>query len=310
MVREKKPKKIPILFLIYNRAELTKKVFASISKYKPDRLFIVADGPKPGHDKRLCDLARKVTEKVNWKCDVGRLYRTKNLGCGVGVARAIDWFFENVSEGIILEDDCLPNASFFKFCEIMLAKYRNNKEVAMVSGDNFQEPDKQINDSYYFSKFNHSWGWATWKRVWKLFDYNLDIWPKMKRAKFFDKYTSGLVERLYWSTLFDAVYKGKIAAWDYPFTFRVWSSGMKCILPGTNLVTNVGMGKEASNTKFFNVTYPAFDMKFPLKHPINTTISFDLDLNENRSLFHINLFTLAYLKIKFALSFKTYPKYA
>jgi len=166
----------PILFLVFNRPNTTQRVFNVIRQVKPKQLFVAADGPRrdKGADEEKCEATREIVKQIDWDCEVKTLFREENLGCGKAVSSAITWFFENVEEGIILEDDCLPNLDFFGYCEELLDRYRDNREVMFIGGDNFQKGKKWGDASYYFSAYNHVWGWATWKRTWDIYDFKLD----------------------------------------------------------------------------------------------------------------------------------------
>ena len=158
----------PVLFLIFNRPELTEKVFQKIQDAQPKYLFVAADGPRDNKygEKDLCEKTRAVVlENITWECEVKTLFRTENLGCRTAVSSAINWFFENVEEGIILEDDTVPDNSFFSYCQALLEKYRNHEQIMMITGDNFQDGIKRGNGSYYFSRYVHIWGWASWRRA-------------------------------------------------------------------------------------------------------------------------------------------------
>jgi len=172
----------PILFLIFNRPDTTQKVFNAIRKAKPKQFFIAADGSPPDREGEIekCQKSRKIATSVDWDCEVKTLFRDKNLGCKIAISSAIDWFFENVEEGIILEDDCLPHQSFFWFCQELLEYYRNDTRIMHISGDNFQFGRKRGEGSYYFSKYSHVWGWATWRRAWKCFDINMKSFEEFK----------------------------------------------------------------------------------------------------------------------------------
>jgi len=248
-MNNKKKFDTPVLFIIFNRPETTKKVFEAIRKYKPSKLFVAADGPREGKlgEQERCEEARKITEQIDWPCEVKRLYRKKNLGCKLAVSGAITWFFENVEEGIILEDDCLPNPSFFTFCEQMLELYRNDKKVMCISGDNFLPTQMQKGNGYYFSKYIHIWGWATWRRAWKNYDVNIKDWPEVKKKGIINKYFDSFLEKTYWQTLFGAVYRGKINTWDYQFVYHVWRNSGFSVAVGVNLVKNVGFTKGATH---------------------------------------------------------------
>ena len=157
----------PILYLAFNRLDLVKRTFAQIQKVKPTKVFIACDGPRTEKEKGETDGVRKwILENINWECEVKTLFRKKNLGCRLASNGAIDWFFKSVKEGIVLEDDDLANESFFKFCEEMLEKYRNEKKVMSISGYNFIR-NLRIKESYYFSKYFECWGFALWKRSWE-----------------------------------------------------------------------------------------------------------------------------------------------
>ena len=165
----------PVLFLIFNRPETTIQVFSAIKKAQPNRLYIAADGPRPEYPDEVnhCKIARTIATNVDWDCEVKTLFRDQNLGCRLAVSQAIDWFFEQEPEGIILEDDCLPNQSFFWFCKELLEKYRNETRIMHIGGTNFQFGKNRTNYSYYFSRYAHIWGWASWRREWKYYDEKL-----------------------------------------------------------------------------------------------------------------------------------------
>ena len=171
-----------VLFLIFNRPENTDKVFKKIKNVKPKKLYIAADGPRENNinDKVNCLKAREVINKIDWNGEVKTLFRDKNLGCKLAVSSAIDWFFENEEMGIILEDDCLPDPSFFYFCQELLQKYKDDKRVMMISGFNYLLNSLEIRESYFFSNYYPIWGWATWRRAWKLYDNEMKNWDYFK----------------------------------------------------------------------------------------------------------------------------------
>lgn len=242
-------KKTPILFIIFNRPETTKKVFETIRKYKPTELFIAADGPRANKigEKERCEEARKITEKIDWPCKVKRLYRNRNLGCKNAVSSAITWFFKNVEEGIILEDDCLPDDSFFDFCNILLKKYRRDTNITHISGNNYQDGIHrgETYASYYFSKYPHDWGWATWKRAWKKFSLKIDVSSKIYN-KTFSKFK--LLEKIYWKSYIFCTNIGWLDTWDYQWLYITLVNGNKSITPNKNLVVNIGIGANSTHT--------------------------------------------------------------
>ena len=262
--------KKPVLFLIFNRSDITRKVFLKIREYQPPQLFVAADGPRTHNknDIQMCKRARRETEKIDWDCKVKRLYRKDKLGCRLAVSGGISWFFNNVDEGIILEDDCLPNRSFFKFCERMLALYRKEKRIMHIGGVNFQNWDKNVRDGYYFSKYVHIWGWASWKRAWKCYDVNMQDWPVIKNQGILNKYYDNLIEKIYWNTIFKVAYSGKIDTWDYQFVYHIWKNGGISVVPNKNLVSNIGFGKDASHTSSQNSILSSAKL-----HEMNTSFS-------------------------------------
>jgi hypothetical protein len=253
--------KTPVLFCIFNRPDVTKKTFTTLSKIKPKVLYIAADGARDfiAGEADLCLRTRKVTENINWDCKVFRLYRNSNLGCGKAISSAIDWFFENVDQGIILEDDCLPKPYFFKFVEDMLEKYKYDEKIMHISGDNFFESNLLGLVSPMFTKYPHVWGWATWKRAWMKYDYNMKIWRRANLLSKINSIEGGLLNKLYWTAKFDSVAYKITNTWDYQWIYANFKNSANSVFPSTNLVKNIGFGvdsthtkKESKNIKFVN----------------------------------------------------------
>ena len=241
----------PILFLVFNRPDLTQKVFETIRNCQPSRLYVAADGPRPhkSGELQLCAETRKIMEQVDWDCAVRKLYRDENLGCGRAVSEAITWFFEQESEGIILEDDCLPDASFYPFCREMLERYRDNDKVGSISGNNFLPAAMQATTPYSFSKYAQIWGWASWARFWKSYDYELsgeeEQWEEIIRRVNPIEYHAR-----YWIEVFRAMKSGLIDTWDYQVVFSAWKRGFVHVYPSRNLISNLGYGQGATHTNF------------------------------------------------------------
>ena len=240
----------PILFLVFNRPDTTVRVFEQIRKIKPAYLYVAADGPresKPG-EKEICDKVRSlVLSQIDWECEIKTLLREENLGCGKAVSGAITWFFENVEEGIILEDDTVPDLSFFKFCEILLKRYAYAENVKIISGNNFQNDNIRGDGSYYFTKYIHIWGWATWRRSWNLYDFELQDWISRSAHAKRELFTSKK-QYEYWSNIFDLVSKKEIDTWDYQlFYLSIKSNGIN-VIPNKNLVTNIGFMQDSTHT--------------------------------------------------------------
>lgn len=230
-----------ILFLIYNRPAYTFKVFEKIREAKPQKLFIAADGPKPDKkgDAEKCLEARKIVERIDWPCEVKTLFREKNLGCKIAVSGGISWFFEQVEEGIILEDDCLPNQSFFSFADLMLEKYRNNSKIMHVGGTNFQSGEERGSDSYHFSHCVHIWGWASWRRAWQTYDLEMRDLDSFISSKKIDDFFSDKRASKFWISLFRHIKNKNVDTWDTQWAFALMKSDGLAITPNVNLVENL-----------------------------------------------------------------------
>ena len=298
--------KTPILFLVFNRPDTTELVWQEIKKQKPTKLFIAADGPRKGNqkDKQRCKQVKEVVKQIDWECEVKRLYRKKNLGCKTAISSAINWFFDNVKKGIILEDDCLPDPSFFKFTEALLKKYKNNKKILHISGNNFHPHSKDKND-YYFSKYPHIWGWGTWRRAWKKYKVEINSWPKFKKSNHFKKYFSNYSEKIYWHGIFDLVYQNKIDTWDYQWLYCCWQHDGLSITPKYNLVRNIGFGKQATHTKNDEsvvANFPTNSIRTPFSHPKHCNFNKSYDLETSTILYGIgglkNILYYFYFQIK------------
>ena len=246
----------PVLFLVYNRFETSNKVFDSIKAYKPLKLYLAADGPKNHLDYEKCKAVRdSIIQKIDWNCDVKFLFREVNLGCKKAVITAIDWFFENEEEGIILEDDCLPNTTFFQFCEQMLDEFKGNRDVMHISGCNFFDQSIKFKN-IFFSKFCFVWGWATWRESWKSYDHNLGFIDADNPRGFFQKYSNNDFNQLfYWEQLYSKLIKNSIDTWDYQWMFSIWNQNGLCIVPPKNLIKNIGFSESALHTQNLNSPY-------------------------------------------------------
>jgi hypothetical protein len=249
--------KSAVLFVIFNRPGTTQKVFDAIRAAKPKRLYLAADGPRPGvpDDASLCKQTREIVGKIDWDCTVKTLFRDENKGCKNGVSAALSWFFNHEEEGIILEDDCLPANSFFKFCDTLLEKYRHDKRVRHITGCNLQFGKKWGENSYYFSNRTHVWGWASWGRVWDDYDLRLEKYDSAEIHKQMKNiYDDDLVVES-WVNIFNEVKAGKINSWAYPLDFANFFNNGLVIIPNENLISNIGFSVDATNTLNENNLY-------------------------------------------------------
>jgi hypothetical protein len=264
----------PVIFLIFNRPDHTRRVFAEIAKAKPPKLLIVADGPRPDRpgEAAKCAAAREVVERIDWDCEVLRNYSDANLGCGRRVASGIAWGFENAEEAVVLEDDTLPHPAFFQFCEALLERYKGDERVMHISGNNLDSGAKWNESSYYFSRYSHIWGWAAWRRSLRYYDFEMKSWPMLRNTSWLLDVLGDPVAAGWWRNYFDIASKGDRAlydSWDCQWIFSIWAQNGLAITPTVNLVSNIGFGAEATHTKGsggFGDLLSA-EITFPLTHP-------------------------------------------
>jgi hypothetical protein len=240
----------PVLFLIFNRPEQTQRVFDIIRQVQPKKLFIAADGPRYNNkiDLDRCAQVRSIVSTIDWPCEVQKNFREKNLGCKYAVSSAINWFFENVEEGIILEDDTLPEPSFFSFCEQLLSEYKDNERVMHITGTNFQFGRKRGDASYYFSRYPHIWGWASWRRAWQHYDLEMEQFEDFIKNNRIDTIVQSKEEKSYWLNIFTSVYNKQIDTWDYQWRYSIWNRDGVVIVPNVNLISNIGYGDDSTHT--------------------------------------------------------------
>lgn len=275
----------PVLFLIFNRPDKTRQVFEAIKRARPRKLFIAADGPRSSrpNEAQVCDEARRIATSVDWPCEVNTLFRNGNLGCGKAVFSAINWFFEHVDEGIILEDDTLPSREFFSFCSELLEYYRHDPRVMEIGGTCLPFPKKDSYPySYFFSNWDYIWGWATWKRAWQHYDYQMKGYIEAVESGFLNGNYHSLYESQYMQVTYDKSYfdNEKVTWWSCQWNFaRKMNSGM-VVVPRNNLVINLGIGEGATNTTDVNGSGSKLcfeGLTFPLKHPPFVMINRSID---------------------------------
>lgn len=259
--------KTPVVILIYNRPELTKQVFNAVRQIKPTDIFIVADGPKDENDLQFCLAARQIFDTCNWPVKVHKNYLEKNIGLGDRIISGLDWVFSQVDQAIILEDDCVPHPTFFRYCEELLSYYKDDERVMYISGNNLGQTIGG-SYSYAFTDWTMYWGWATWGRAWQKYNHHLDTWQKHTNK--LQKFVSPANR-----TIFNII-TGEIQAdrstWDFPWLTDVWQNDSVGIVPVKNLVKNIGFDNHShnlSNPSSQFAMLPTKAMEFPLKHPIS-----------------------------------------
>jgi hypothetical protein len=250
-------------------------VFREIAQARPSRLFLIADGPRAGHpeDEAKCAAARAVVERVDWPCRVERNYSDVNLGCGVRPGTGISWVFEQVEEAILLEDDFLPHPTFFRYCDELLERYRDDERVMNIGGTDWQFGRRSLRHSYWFSLFNITgWGWATWRRAWRHYDRALSRWPELRETGWLEHTVGDLAAADMFRAAFDRAHatRGDVDYWDYQWTFACWAQNGLSILPSVSLVSNIGFGPDATHvtgTADIRAKSRRQALPFPLEHP-------------------------------------------
>lgn len=246
------PMNTPLLLIAWRRPHTLRQVIDAIRPVAPTRLYLACDGPnpeRPGEAEKVAATRAVIDHEIDWPCQIERLYSDSNQGCRLGVSRAITWFFEHVEEGIILEDDCVPHPDFFHYCTTLLDRYRHDTRVWCISGGNFQNGQWRGDGSYYFSRYNHCWGWATWRRCWQHYDPDLHNWPYLQNSNLLASVFEDPLERQYWLDIWTRLFvDSQPDTWDYQWTFTCLSNGGLTALPNTNLISNIGFGADATHT--------------------------------------------------------------
>lgn len=263
-------KKSPVALFVYNRPTQAEQTFAQIKAYRPLTLFVLSDGPKNSDVDRLnVARTREIFTKIDWPCDVVYRFADHNLGCRASITTGLAFIFEQVQECIILEDDCLPDLTFFDFCTALLERYRDNPAIMTIGGHQPIHSDKQNEDSYHYSKYPSTWGWATWRRAYRNFDPSLSNWVERQEHAWLLKYLGKDQYARYWSYMLSEAHKGA-DHWDYAWAYHCWKNNGLSIRPTVNLIKNIGFGPTATHTT--ETLHPfgqceSSVMPFPLRHP-------------------------------------------
>ena len=264
--------KNPIAFLVFNRPECTARTFAAIREARPPRLLIIADGPRETHphDVEKCMAVRALIDQgVDWPCIVERNYAPGNLGCAKRVAGGLTWAFERAEQLVVVEDDCLPDNSFFEFCDELLFRYSADTRVGQICGCSRYVSNVDRNTSYIFSRYGPIWGWASWRRAWSTYDLAMATWPRFRAMKGLDGVTQSPAEAKFRTSLYDELYtRDSSCTWDFQWGYAKLSQGLLSIIPTQNLITNIGDGADATHPvgrSSFHLT--SHSMNRPLIHP-------------------------------------------
>jgi hypothetical protein len=301
----------PVAIFTFNRPQLTERLLGILAKIKPGRILVVSDGPRShvASDVEKCAAVRKLFENLDWECRIDRNYADSNMGSFPRNSSGLNWVFEQVEEAVILEDDCVPDLSFFPYCEELLDKYRNNSRIGLISGNNFlKNPDIQQKQSYFFSGYATTWGWASWRRTWQKVDLNMPYWPQFRDSGELQQAVLSPVEANYWRGIYDAILERKMKnAWDYQLILTCLKYKLLIIVPSSNLVSNVGFGPGGTHcmddtSPLHNV--PTGELDFPLVHPEDAQKSDLVDYEIFRARFQPNRHSL-WVQVKGKLLMKS-----
>lgn len=271
----------PVALFIFNRPELTSRLFDVVRRARPATLLIVADGPRADRpdDIEACAAVRAAVSRVDWPCRIETNVADANLGIRRRLDTGLAWVFDTVDQAILLEDDCLPDHTFFPYCDELLKRYDNDPRVLSIAGNNFQQGVRRGAASYYFSRYGHTWGWATWRRAWALYDPYMREWPDARAAGWIDGLFADPHARQYWSYIFDTNHASR-EHWDYAWNFSYWRHGGVHIVPSVNLVSNLGFDARATHTSDARSVFarlPAQSLALPLVHPEAVSVDRDGD---------------------------------
>lgn len=282
----------PVAFVVFNRPDTTHAVFQRIREAKPATLLVVADGPRAGRpgEADMCRQTREIATGVDWDCEVLCNFATENLGCKRRVSSGLDWVFQTVEEAIVLEDDCVPSSSFFRFCDELLARYRHDSRVMQICGSNLLrgiEVGPVVQDSYYFSRYGPIWGWASWRRAWKHYDVTLASWPRSRDSGAYKEFCHGRGEEKFRYQLYEKLHRGEIDTWDYQWGFEKLNRGGLSVVPRLNLISNIGFGVNATHVHTNShslACLAAAEIAFPLVHPSLISADREMDRLYSRTL--------------------------
>jgi hypothetical protein len=264
----------PVAMIVFRRPDVTRRVFATVAAARPKQLFLIADGPRADRPEEAarCEEVREIVTAVDWPCQVETNFAERNMGLRLRVVSGLNWVFSQVEDAIILEDDCLPDPSFFPFCSELLERHRDHQQIGLIGGFNPLEENFSLSFSYYYSlPISLSiWGWATWRRAWREYDDGMQSWPAVKEAGLLNLLFPDKKVVAYWSRVFEGAYGGAgPSSWAYHWIYTCWMRNWLSIVPRRNLVRNIGFGPEATHTKGADLGYalPAGAISFPLQHP-------------------------------------------
>lgn len=264
---------IPILFVIFKRPEVTQASFKKICAARPRKLYIVSDGARPNHEgeQELVEQTRKIVlDAIDWDCELHTDFRDENMGCGKGMYHAISWLFQNEEMGIVLEDDCVVQPSFFTFMEEMLTKYQDDNRIGLVAGFNGVASKVRLPWSYCFSRYKATWGWGSWRRAWSHMDFDMTWRGGCQEASVINNMGYRSKDLAYWRHRLNLIDQNEVSAWDWQWFFSMAAQNQLTVFPAKSLVSNIGFGAGATHTGLLwgnAIMCDDGDLEFPLSHP-------------------------------------------
>ncbi|MCW7462938.1 hypothetical protein [Leptospira limi] len=268
---------VPVLLIAFNRPDLAEKTLMRMIEANPSKIYFAVDGARIDKPEELAKVkqVRNLTSLIPTSIPYEVRFSDTNHGCREGVSSAITWFFSKEESGIILEDDCFPDLSFFPFCEELLIKYKDDHQIGMISGDNFFRNKIHLKDSYFYSTYFHIWGWATWRRAWNGYQstgiQHEELYSVLSKKFFFKR------QILKWYNWINGSSSGKVDTWDHQWTFHNWKENRISIMPNVNLISNIGFRSDGTHTIDENSQLANLDLDsipFPLVHPKKRKLKF------------------------------------
>jgi len=290
------PADVPVLLIPFRRPDKIKRLIEALALVQPKHIYILGDGPRPDNPKEavLVAEARRIATDISWPCTIHTHFKETNVGLTPNVVEGIDWFFSQVEMGIIFEDDCIPDPSFFTFCAELLERYKDDTRIMHISGNNFQNGVTHGDGSYYFSHYSHNWGWATWRRAWNHYHTAVAHFAEYDRTGRINELPLSSRAKKFWMKLLR-----NTAIWDSRWLYTIWYMRGVCILPNQNLVSNIGFDAEATHTT--EISALANIENKPLTkiiHPSSTSIATAADEHTFQTFFYVPLWKRVTLKTR------------
>lgn len=299
----------PVVMTVFKRYDCTKQVFEQVRKVKPKKLYVIADGPRNDEEKIKCDKVRSIFNDIDWDCELVTRFSDENYGCAKNSYTGYKWVFSKEEAAIVLEDDCLPSISFFRYCDELLEKYKDDERVYQICGSNLNGNYSPTGNSYLFHRFGCVWGWASWARVWKQYDFEMKKWEDPQVPYLLRKnipLRQYIQKSLNYDYYHDNANTGKVSIWTIQYEFIWISQSGFCITPSRNLITNIGLGNDSTHTVKEDglVGRQKYEMDFPLKHPKTILCDIDFDDIMFKKVYYGNTFNRIRSFLKYLTVFK------